>query len=96
MLCYCQRQAPPPQDHCRMAAFKLHPQEKQFQSSEGLADIKGSNPVEVAQYAVTRQLDHEPLFVWWVPQTLKRRDHIIVAANKWYLRRTHKFGSIKY
>ena len=28
----------------------------------------------------------------WVPYTLKKRDRIIAAVNKRYLKRTHKFG----
>jgi hypothetical protein len=29
-----------------------------------LADLKKSNPVEVAKYAVSRKLDKEPAFCW--------------------------------
>ena len=57
-----------------------------------LASLKESNPVEVADYAVTHGLDSEPAFAWWVPFTLKRRNRIIAAVNKRYHKRTHKFG----
>jgi hypothetical protein len=50
-------------------------------SWERLADLKESNPVEVADYAVTHGLDAEPAFAWWVPSTLKRRNRIIAAVN---------------
>ena len=56
-----------------------------------LADLKESNPVEVAECAVARGIDEEPAFVWWVPCTLKRRERIIKAVNSRYLKRTHKF-----
>ncbi len=61
-------------------------------SWERLADLKESNPVEIADYAVTHGLDSEPAFAWWVPFTLKRRNRIIAAINKRYHKRTHKFG----
>ena len=61
-------------------------------SWERLADLKESNPVEVAEYAVSQEIDHEPAFSWWVPHTLKKRNRIIAAVNKRYHKRTHKFG----
>ena len=59
---------------------------------ERLADLKESNPVEVAEYAVSQGVDHEPAFAWWVPHTLHKRNRIIAAVNKRYHKRTHKFG----
>ena len=41
-------------------------------SWEALKDLKESNPVEVAEYAVGAKLVSEPAFAWWVPFTLKR------------------------
>jgi hypothetical protein len=32
---------------------------------ERLADLKESNPVEVAEYAATKSLLNTPAFVWW-------------------------------
>ena len=61
-------------------------------SWERLSDLKESNPVEVAEYAVARKIDKEPAFAWWVPFTLKRRDRIIAAVNKRYAKRNFKFG----
>jgi hypothetical protein len=54
--------------------------------------LKESNPVEVAQYAVSNKIDDEPAFAWWVPFTLKKQESIISALNKRYWKRTHKFG----
>ena len=40
-------------------------------SWEALKDLKESNPVEVAEYAVGAKIVSEPAFAWWVPFTLK-------------------------
>jgi hypothetical protein len=61
-------------------------------SWERLADLKESCPVEIAEYAVTQGIDHEPAFCWWVPHVLKKRDRIISAVSKRFHKRTHKFG----
>jgi len=57
-----------------------------------LKDLKESNPVELAEYAVNRKLVSEPAFAWWVPHTLKRRDRIIKANKSRYMKKSHKFG----
>ena len=59
---------------------------------ERLADLKESNPVEVAEYAIAQGIQDEPAFLWWVPYTIQRRNRIIAAVNKRYHKRTHKFG----
>jgi hypothetical protein len=62
---------------------------------ESLADLKKSHPIETAEYAVTKGLDHEPAFNWWVPHVLRKRDQIISLVHRRttrYLKRTHKFG----
>jgi hypothetical protein len=59
---------------------------------EPLSALKESNPVEVAQYAMSNKIDDEPAFAWWVPFTLKKQESIISAVNKRYWKRTHKFG----
>jgi Reverse transcriptase (RNA-dependent DNA polymerase) len=58
-----------------------------------LKDIKESNPIEVAEYAIANKLIHEPAFAWWVPKVIKRRDRNVfkVKARK-FIQRTHKFG----
>ena len=39
-----------------------------------LKDLKESNPIEVAEYAIANKIMHEPAFAWWVPKFIKRRD----------------------
>jgi hypothetical protein len=44
---------------------------------------------------VTKGLDHEPAFNWWVPHVLRKRDQIIHLVHRRttrYLKKTHKFG----
>ena len=46
-------------------------------SSTGWNDLRPTEetyPVQVAKYAVTNKLVHGPVFSWWVPHTLKKRD----------------------
>eukprot|EP00978_Attheya_sp_CCMP212_P010066 scaffold24179_cov31-Attheya_sp.AAC.1 len=57
-----------------------------------LADLKESDPVQAAEYAVANQLENEPAFVWWVKETIKRRDRIISQVKTRYQKHTHKFG----
>jgi hypothetical protein len=40
-------------------------------SWEKLNDLKASNPVEVAEYAVANRLVEEPAFKLWVPHVLR-------------------------
>ena len=57
-----------------------------------LKDLKESNPLEVAEYAVAHTIDKEPAFQWWVPYTLRNRDRIISAVNSRVRKTTHKYG----
>ena len=57
-----------------------------------LKDLKESNPIDVAEYAVNMKLVTEPAFAWWVPYTIKKRDRIIKAVKKRYFRRHQKYG----
>ncbi len=64
-------------------------------SWEKLSDIKELHPLQIAEYAVSMGVDHEPGFNWWVPHTLKKHDAIIALVKKRsarYLKHTHKFG----
>ena len=56
-----------------------------------LKELKDSNPIELAEYAVANGIDREPAFLWWVPHVLKKRNRIISKLKKRYWRRTHKF-----
>jgi len=57
-----------------------------------LKDLKESNPVEVAQYAVRNNLQDEPAFKWWVPYILRKTKRILKAMKKRYFRTHQKFG----
>ena len=57
-----------------------------------MKDLKGSNPVEVAEYAVTNKIADQPAFKWWVRNVLRRRERIIKAVKSRYWSKTHKFG----
>ena len=57
-----------------------------------LKDLKASNPVELAEYAVANNIDDEPAFKWWAKDTLRKRDRIISKVKTKYWRTTHKFG----
>jgi hypothetical protein len=61
-------------------------------SWERLADLKESDPVEVDEYVVAKNLLDALAFVWWVPYVLKKRGRIITSVTKRYRKRTHKFG----
>jgi hypothetical protein len=57
-----------------------------------LSDLKASNPMEVAEYAVANHLVAEPAFKWWVPHVIKRRNRIVSKVKSRYWKTTHKFG----
>ena len=56
-----------------------------------LTEVKDSNPIEVAEYAVTKGIDEEPAFEWWVPFTLRKRDRSIAAVNNKTKKKSHKY-----
>ena len=57
-----------------------------------LKDIKESYPVEVAEFALATRISMEPVFAWWVPFVLKKRNRILAKVKSKYWLRTHKFG----
>ena len=59
---------------------------------EALKDMKECYPVQVAEYAVLKQISKEPAFAWWVPHTLKKKQRIVSKVKSKYWQRTHKFG----
>jgi hypothetical protein len=61
-------------------------------SWEKLKDLKASNPVELAEYAVANQIAEESAFKWWVSNTLHKWNHIISKVKKKYWQMMHKFG----
>lgn len=57
-----------------------------------LKDLKESHPIQVAEYAVAKEIAHEPAFAWWVKSVLRRRNRIISVAKTRYARTDQKFG----
>ena len=55
-----------------------------------LKDLKESYPVQVAKYSVAAKISMELAFAWWVPHTLKKRNHIISKIKSKYWLRMHK------
>jgi ribosomal protein L31E len=54
-------------------------------------NLKESNPVQVADYAVANGINQEAAFAWWVPHTLHKRNRIVAAVNARY-KKKNKFG----
>ena len=46
-----------------------------------LSDVKESNPIEVAEYAVAHQLEKQPAFAWWVGTVLSKRARVIKQVH---------------
>ena len=58
-----------------------------------LKDLKESNPVEVAEYALTNKILEEPAFAWWARHVLRKRERLIrKVKSRRYWDRTHKYG----
>ena len=57
-----------------------------------LVDVKASNPIELAEYAVAQEIDSEPTFAWWVDFVLRRRNRRINQVKRKYWKTTHKYG----
>ena len=51
-----------------------------------LKDHRQSNPVELAEYAVTNEISDEHAFNLWVKETLRHRDRIISKVKSKYWR----------
>jgi hypothetical protein len=57
-----------------------------------LVELKQSNPIELAEYAIANQIHEEPAFKWWISDVLRRRNRIISKVKRRYWSLTHKFG----
>ena len=57
-----------------------------------LKELKESNPVELAEYAVANNIQSEPAFKWWVTYTLRKREAIISKVNSRFKKSNIKFG----
>jgi hypothetical protein len=54
--------------------------------------LKESNPIQVVEYATSRNIAEEPAFAWWVPYVLRERDAIVKAVNSCVHCTSHKYG----
>jgi hypothetical protein len=54
--------------------------------------LKESNPVQVAEYTMARNIGEKPAFAWWAPYVLRKRDVIISAVNSRVCKTSHKYG----
>ena len=57
-----------------------------------MAIVKSSNPIELAEYAVSNKLSDEPAFRWWVKSTLKERNRLIHKSKTKTTVKNIKFG----
>ena len=57
-----------------------------------LKNLKQSNPVELAEYAVENEINDKPAFNWWVKEILRHINMIISKVKSKYWRASHKFG----
>ena len=56
-----------------------------------LKHVKDSYPIQIAEYAVANRIQEEPVFKWWVPETLRACNRIIAKVKSWYWT-SHKYG----
>ena len=54
--------------------------------------VKQSNPIELAEYAISNHIDDEPAFKWWVSLVMRKRNRMVNKVKKKYWRTTHKYG----
>ncbi len=54
--------------------------------------LKESNPVQVGEYIISREIQNEPAFAWWVPYVMRKRDVIVSAVKSRIKKTTHKYG----
>lgn len=57
-----------------------------------MVEVKDSNPIELAEFAILNGKDKEPAFAWWIPHALRTRRRMISKVKSKYWRTTHKFG----
>lgn len=54
--------------------------------------MKESNPIETAEFAISRGIQDEPTFAWWIPYVMRKRDRIISSVNSRVKHVAHKYG----
>ena len=55
-----------------------------------LSDLKESNPIEVAEYAIAHGISNEPAFAWWTPHVIKKRHRIIKSLHHRHLKKKYE------
>jgi hypothetical protein len=58
-------------------------------SWEALKDVRESFPVQVAEFAISWNIQDEPTFAWWVKYTLTRKNRVIKTMKTCHARKTH-------
>jgi hypothetical protein len=50
-----------------------------------LKDVKESNPIELAEYAILNRIDDKPAFKWWVSLVIRKRNRMVnkVKGKYW-------------
>ena len=54
--------------------------------------VKESNPIELAEYAISRDIQDEAAFAWWVPYIIKKRNRVIKMTEHKNIKPKMKFG----
>jgi hypothetical protein len=57
-----------------------------------LAELKGSYPIELAEFSKALGIADEPAFAMCVPHTPRRRNAILSAVKARVRKKTHKYG----
>ncbi len=48
--------------------------------------------MQVSEYVISRGIQNEPAFAWWVPYVMQKRDVIVSAVKSRVRKTTHKYG----
>ena len=57
-----------------------------------LEELKESHPIQVADHAMSNNLQEEPAFTWWTPCVNEKRKAIVQKVKSKCFQRTHKHG----
>ena len=59
-----------------------------------LSVLKESNPLMLAEYAISRGIEKHPVFAWWIPSMMRKRKHIVKQIQHCIPKKSMKFGII--
>ena len=57
-----------------------------------MKDLKESNPVEVSEFVKVRDLESVPVFCWWIPHVLRKRDVTMSNVTSRARKTDHRHG----